>query len=387
MAKVNMKPLVEKYNELLDSMEAVTNKAVEETRALTEEEKRSFDEMKAQADELKKTIDLANEERELMEFTDEPKKKAEVDEERAFDAFLRSDEARALAKSDNGVIVPVKIAERIIEEVKNLSPILQMADVYYTGGKLVFPVWNDSYTSGTGTQSVTHNTAAAYVDEFTDVTEDSGKFTSVELNGFIAGILVKISKSLINNAAFDVVSYFVEKCARKIAEFLNKELVVGTENKMEGILSATNGVTAAATTEIDPDELIALQLKVPQVYQNDAVWIMNSDTFAAVRQMKSEDGHYLVGGWTDGLRPDMGFTLLGKRVYLDDNMPDIAASAKPVFYGNLKGLAVKFSDRLDLEVLREKYATQYAIGIVAHCEADSKIVDNSMLALLTMKAS
>lgn len=385
MAKIDVKPLVEKYNDLLSNMEAITNKAVEETRAMTEEETNSFNEIRGQADDLKKTIDMANEERELMEFVEPKRVPSEDNEERAFESWLRTGaESRALAKTDNGAVVPVKIANRIIETVKELAPILELADTYYTAGKLVFPVWNDSYVDASST---THYTAANYVNEFTDVTEDSGKFTSVELTGFIAGILVKISKSLINNAEFDIVSYIVRKVAEKIAEFLNKECIIGTNQKMTGIVSSTNTVTTASATAISADELIDLQLAVPQVYQKNAVWFMSPEVFAKVRKLKDGAGQYLVGGYQNGLVDDMGFTLLGRRVYLDDNMAtSLTASAKSIVYGDMKGLAIKFSDRLDLEILREKYAAQYAVGVVAHCEADSKIVDNSMIAVLVQHA-
>ena len=39
----------------------------------------------------------------------------------------------------------------------------------------------------------------------------------------------------------------------------------------------------------------------------------------------------------------------------------------------MSGLAVKLSEDVNIEVLREKYATQHALGVVGWVELDSKI--------------
>ena len=81
------------------------------------------------------------------------------------------------------------------------------------------------------------------------------------------------------------------------------------------------------------------------------------------------------------------YRLLGKPVFLSDNMPAIAASAKPVLYGDCSGLSVNFRENISIEVLREKYSTQHAIGVVSWFEFDSRVTDNQKLAVLSMKAS
>ena len=67
-------------------------------------------------------------------------------------------------------------------------------------------------------------------------------------------------------------------------------------------------------------------------------------------------------------------------------MPEIAADTTIAYYGDMKGLATKFSEELEVEVLREKYATQHAVGIVGYTEFDAKVEDQQKLAALKMKA-
>ena len=48
-------------------------------------------------------------------------------------------------------------------------------------GTLKIPVY--------GKANTTHDISVAYQDEFTEITADAGKFTSVDLSGFLAGAL------------------------------------------------------------------------------------------------------------------------------------------------------------------------------------------------------
>ena len=79
--------------------------------------------------------------------------------------------------------------------------------------------------------------------------------------------------------------------------------------------------------------------------------------------------------------------MLGKPVYLSDNMPVIAASAKSILYGDYSGLSVNMRENISIEVLREKYATQHAIGVVSWFEFDSKVTDHQKLAVLVQKSA
>ena len=68
-------------------------------------------------------------------------------------------------------------------------------------------------------------------------------------------------------------------------------------------------------------------------------------------------------------------------------MPAQAAGSKSVLYGDYSGLSVNFRENISIQVLREKYATQHAIGVVSWFEFDSRVTDHQKLAVLTMKAT
>jgi HK97 family phage major capsid protein len=174
--------------------------------------------------------------------------------------------------------------------------------------------------------------------------------------------------------------------AKKIAIFLEKELLNGTANKATGALATTTTLNAGSTSTISADNLVELQTKIPTIYQNDAVWVMHPNTFTALKKLKDGNGQYLLQSDFSGAMP---YRILGRPVYLSENMPEIAsaAKAKAVLYGDLSGLAVNFREDISIQVLQEKYATQHAVGIVSWFEFDSDVVDHQKLATLVMSAS
>lgn len=370
---MKLKEMMEKRNMKIEEMQGLVKAAETEVRAFTQEETAKWDALGQEVRNLDATIKamqdaITLEKRNFKE--DMPKEDAEI---RDFAGAIRGElEARAnLTKTDNGVVIPQTIANKIITKVKDTCPILSMATIYNTKGKLVVPVWGDNSSE---------NITCAYSDEFTDLTSHAGKFTSVELTGHLAGALTKVSKSLVNNSDFDLVSFVINEMAKAIVEFLEKELIAG-ESKMHGVLKATQVVTAQSSTAITVDELIELQDTIPDVYQANACWIMSRKTRTALRKLKTEDGEYVLN---KDLTTPFGYSLLGRPVYVTDSMPEIATTKNVIAYGDMSGLTVKISEQVELQVLNEAFAAQHAIGVVGWVEADSRITEEQKIAVLKM---
>ncbi len=81
------------------------------------------------------------------------------------------------------------------------------------------------------------------------------------------------------------------------------------------------------------DVLIDTVYALRSGYRQGAVWTMNSTTASVVRKWKDGDGRYL---WTDGLQPGQPAMLLGHEVVFAEAMPDIAANALPIAFGDFK---------------------------------------------------
>lgn len=397
---MNFKALMEKKNDLIVRAEAILNDAETNKRELTDDEAQELAEIRDDVRKIKEALKIAEElheeKKELKEEGDalgvdgracgddkkreaEQKAKEEADY-RAFDAYLRNRAINErtgdveLTKGANGAVIPTTIANKIISKVYNICPILERSTKYNVKGKLVVPYYDED------TNSITVD----YATEFEDLASSVGSFDKIELDGFLAGALTLVSRSLINNSDFNLVDFVVEKMAYAIKRFIEHELLVGTVGKVTGLSTLTNGITAGATTAITADEVVRLHDAIKDDFQTNAIWIMSPATRTALRTLKSTTGYYLLN---DDLSTPFGTSLLGKPVYVSDNMPNMGAGNVAIYYGDMRGLATKFSENMEIEVLREKYATQHAVGVVGWLEFDSKVEDNQKIAKLTMASN
>ena len=378
------KKLVEEKNDLIEQAQAIIDTAKVENRAMTEEEAAQFEELKAKVDAIAKTIGY---EKEMDEMDDMTMKNDQTDaqptaeetaanETRAFENYIRgvvtNERASNLDAGTNGAVIPTTIANRIWTNVVDRSPILQKCTVYNTKGKLELPYYDESETAIT----------VAFSDEFTSLSSNAGKFQKVELSNHLAGALTLVSKSLINNSDFDIVGFVVDQMSDSVQSFLEKVILNGdTEHGVKG-LSDVKTVETASGTAITADEVIKLKDSVKDSYQQNAIFIMNSTTRTALRLLKDKNDRYLLN---DDISSTFGTTLLGKDVYVSDNMPEIEAGKVAIYYGDFKGLVTKFSENIDIQVLRERYADMHAVGVVGWVEFDSAVADKGAIVGMKMK--
>ena len=389
----NFKELREKRNDLMKKYEEVLNTAKMETRELTEAEAEELAEIRDNVRKIVATLKADDDLKELEgmekkeddtpteeETTVEDNQKIiEEQETRAFEAYIRGEINErngelTPASTSAGAIIPTTIVNYIIKKVYDICPILDRSQKFNVKGTLEVPYY--PYDS--------NNITVAYKSEFSALTSSSGKFATVELKGFLAGALTKISRSLINNAQFDIVGFVVDEMAYQIARFIEGELLNGTPDYVEGLSGLTNGITTASTSAITADEVVQLHDSIKDQFQANAIWIMSPKTRTALRTLKSTTGYYLLN---DDISSPFGATLLGKPVYVSDNMPDIGAGKVAIYYGDMRGLATKFSEEINIEVLRERYADEHAIGVIGWLEFDAKVIDEQQIAKLTCKAS
>ena len=388
---MNYKGLVEKKNDLITRAEAILNDAETNKRELTDDEAQELAEIRDDVRKIKEALKIHDEiKEEKQELKDEAGadmkeeqalKEAACKEEaerRAFECYVRGiinerGDDVDMTKAANGAVIPTTIANKIIAKVYNICPILERSSKYNVKGKLVIPFYDET----------SHAITVDYADEFVELTSNVGNTDKIELNGFLAGTLTLISRSLINNAQFNIVDFIVERMAYAIKRFIEGELLNGTDGKIAGLSGVTKTVTAAAADAITANEVVYLHDAIKDDFQANAIWIMSPATRTALRTLKSTTGYYLLN---DDISTPFGTSLLGKPVYVSDNMPDIGAGETAIYYGDMRGLATKFSEEMNIEVLREKYATQHAVGVVGWLEFDAKVEDAQKIAKLVMHA-
>ena len=383
------KELNERKNDLITRAEETLNKAKEEKRELTEAEAEELAEIRDNVRRIMKTLELKGEfdkmEGKALEKEGLPKDEAKTEieiekeeralnEEKAFADYIRgvvtNERATNMTLTDNGAVIPTTIANRIIRKVYDISPILQRSTKYNVKGTLELPYYDES------TQAIT----VAFATEFQELESNIGKLDSITLTGYLAGALSLVSRSLINNSQFDIVSFVVDVMAYDISRFIEDVLLNG-KGSVTGLSDLTNVKTTASATAITADELILAQGKVKDVYQNNAIWIMSPATRDAIRSLIDGMGRYLL---QDDISLPFGKSLLGKPIYVSDNMPEMTAGKNAIYYGDMSGLATKFAEELSIQVLREKYATMHAVGVVGWIEFDSKVENAQKIVAVKM---
>lgn len=389
---MELKKLMEQRAAKQAEMKAMLDKAGAEERALNKDERESFDKLESEIRDLDGTINAIQAQRDIE--LNAPKDEAEDDkgeatesaestdeaEERAFADYIRGnyDEIRSavnMTKGDNGAVIPSSIANKIIEEIIDICPIFADADRYNVKGSLSIPYYDE------GTSAI----QMEYADEFTDGESKSGKFLNITLTGYLGRAICNVSKSLINNSQFDIVSFVVKRMALAAAKFIEGELLNGTDDKIEGLSTLTPAVVTADKSKVTVEELIDLQESIPDAYQSNAYWIMNKKTRTAIRKFKTAEGEFILNR---DLNSRWGYTLLGKDVYCSDAVAELGTASKDViFYGDMKGLAVKVSEDINIEVLRETQARRHVVEVLGFVELDAKVQNAQMVSKMTTKAS
>jgi HK97 family phage major capsid protein len=396
-----MKELVEKRNDLITRAEDVLNLAKAEKRELTEAEAEELAEIRDNVRKIVETLKLNEEFKDMekmevkeddtpkeeeVEVTEEQRALAVEQQERdAFENYLRGmvihERAGELTPATSGsgiglggALIPETIVNYIIRKVYDICPILDKSQKFNVKGKLEVPYY----------PADSQKINVAYQTEFSPLSSSSGSFDTVELTGFLAGALTKISRTLINNVDFDIVGFVVDEMAYAIKRFIEHELLVGTSQKVTGLSTLSNLITANSATAVTAEEVIDLHDQVKDEFQQNAIWIMSPKTRTALRKLKSTTGYFLLN---DDISTPFGTSILGKPVFVSDNMPDMEAGKVAIYYGDMRGLATKFNEEINIEVLREKYADEHAVGVIGWFEFDSKVIDEQQIAGLKMKGT
>ena len=278
--------------------------------------------------------------------------------------------------SEGGYLVPDEFEQTLVQSLEAENVVRSLAHVITTAsGSHKIPI---VATKGT----------AAWVDEEGTIPEGDDAFGQQLIGAHKVATMIKVSEELLNDSAFDLEAYFRTEFARRIGNKEEEAFLTGDgSGKPTGIFNATGGgqlgVTAGSATAITADELIDLQESIPDKLQPGCIWVMSRATRTAIRKLKDGDGNYLLN---KDATAKWGYSLFSHDVYVSQSMPDMAAGKRAVLYLDPAGLAVKVAENPSVQVLREKFADEHAVGVICWMEVDSKVENKQKIAVLAMKA-
>lgn len=117
-------------------------------------------------------------------------------------------------------------------------------------------------------------------------------------------------------------------------------------------------------------------------YRKGAVYMGNGNTLADLMLLKDGNGNYL---WRPGLTEGMPSTVNGQRFMENEAMPDTAAGAKALAFGNFKR-GYYIIDRMGTRILRDPYTNKPFIGFYTTKRVGGMVVDSNAIKLLEVAA-
>ena len=291
--------------------------------------------------------------------------------------------------ADGGYLVVKQVADRITGVLRGAGSVRAIANVV-TVESNGYDVLVDSTDIGAGWASET----AAQTETGTPVIER----ITIALHELAA--LPKASQRLLDDAAFDIEEWLAARIADKFSRAEGLAFVTGDGiDKPKGFLTSTKVantswawgnlgyVATGSATDFNAaqpaDAIVDLVYALGARYRANGTFVMNSKTAGAVRKMKDADGRFL---WSDGLAAGEPARLLGYPVLIAEDMPDIAAGAYAIAFGDF-GSGYTIAERPDLRILRDPFSAKPHVLFYATKRVGGDISDYAAIKLLKIAVS
>ncbi len=326
----------------------------------------------------------------------------ELPHKKAFGAYLRTGdddglrglvlEGKALSTmvaADGGYLMDPQTADSIRSMLVSTSSLRSIANVVQIDATS-FDVLIDRSEVGSAWATeiaATSETATPQVERI-----------SIKLQELSA--MPKASQRLLDDTAFDVEGWLAGKIATRFiraeaAAFINGDGV----DKPKGILNppkvanaswtwgslgyVPTGAAADFATTNAVDCIINLIYALGADYRANATFVMNSKTAGAVRKMKDADGRFM---WSDGLAAEAPARLMGYAVLISEDMPDIAANAYAIAFGDFNA-GYTIAERPDLRILRDPFSAKPNVLFYANKRVGGDVTDFAAIKLLKIAVS
>ena len=287
--------------------------------------------------------------------------------------------------TDGGFAVPREIDAMIAAQLKTISPIRSVAQVVQTGTagyrKLITnSTANSGWVSETGTRPET------LTSKFNEIVPPMGELYANP----------SASQAMLDDTAFDLEAWLADEIATEFARAEGAAFINGSgTNQPKGFLQQPTALTAdavrafgtlqhtvtgnAAGFDTAPElKLIDLVHSLRAGHRQGAVFVMNTKTLATVRKFKAADGNFL---WQPGIFENAPARLLGYPVIEAEDMPDVAANALPIAFGNFRNGYI-IAERKATSILRDPYTNKPYVNFYATKRIGGQVLDSDAIKLL-----
>ena len=345
----------------------------------------------SELDELKSALE--EELKQVKRPAGVPQSKAASEHKTAFIGFMRKgkdDGLRELERKalqvgvdeDGGYAVPEELDRTILNLLKDEVVMRQEATTITVGGANYKKLVNLG------------GTASGWVGE-TDARPETDASKLGQIEPFMGEIYgnPQATQTMLDDAFFNVEDWINSELAIEFAE--QEEIAFTSGNgtkKPKGFLAYASTldpdktrafgtlqhILSGAAAGVTADAIIKLVYTLRKVHRNGAKFMMNNNSLFAIRILKDSEGNYL---WRPGLELGQPSSLAGYGVAENEQMPDIAADAKAIAFGNFKR-GYTIVDRIGTRILRDPYTKKPFVGFYTTKRTGGMLVDSQAIKLL-----
>lgn len=394
---VDVKDVEQVAQELQEKFDAFKEKndkrleAVEQEKGKLAGEVETLNGKLSELDELKSALE--EELKQVKRPTGGSQSKAASEHKTAFIGFMRKgkdDGLRELERKalqvgvdeDGGYAVPEELDRTILNLLKDEVVMRQEATTITVGGANYKKLVNLG------------GTASGWVGE-TDARPETDASKLGQIEPFMGEIYgnPQATQTMLDDAFFNVEDWINSELAIEFAE--QEEIAFTSGNgtkKPKGFLAYASTldpdktrafgtlqhILSGAAAGVTADAIIKLVYTLRKVHRNGAKFMMNNNSLFAIRILKDSEGNYL---WRPGLELGQPSSLAGYGVAENEQMPDIAADAKAIAFGNFKR-GYTIVDRIGTRILRDPYTKKPFVGFYTTKRTGGMLVDSQAIKLL-----
>lgn len=255
--------------------------------------------------------------------------------------YLRTDN-----NEDGGFLVPDAPLQDIIKKITEISDMRSISRTMTTANNSVpFPVRNT-------------NISVTLVGEGEEDTLTNQKYGLERLFLHSIAGTIPVTMEEIQDAGVNIESEIMSDWAEAVSEFEGNLFINGTgSNSPQGILQNTNvqTVNSGIADSFTGDNIIDLHAELKTGYR-DPISLLTRRTLAFIRKLKDGQGQYLlIPGVSGGLIEGLPNTINGFRYKEMPNMPEIAAEAEVIAFGDFRRAFV-IVDKNGMTIVRDPFS-------------------------------
>lgn len=261
---------------------------------------------------------------------------------------------------DGGYTAPVEWDRQITDKLALVSPMRQFATVQNVSGQGFKHLYN------------MHGASSGWVGETAGRPEtDTPKFAEYAFKFGEIYAQPGITQSMLEDSEIDIAAYLAGEVELEFAQQEGVAFLSGDGvNKPKGVLmfgaiaeaalpaadrhplGPVKEIKTGAAAGLTGDGLIDLVYGIPSERVTAAsAFYLNRTTHATVRKMKDGQDNYL---WQPPYQAGQPAQILGHAARELSGMPDVAANAVPVIFGDM-AMSYRIFDRLGVQLLRDPY--------------------------------